>query len=217
MSVRSFPASPPAAPERTSPADWLRRGRGRLAVELSRPIAWTIVSVLMLVSLLLRLRGLHVYFWIDEGISVGIAGHPLAHIPSLLRQDGSPPLYYLLLHVWMAWRGHGEVATHELSLIFALLTIPVAYWAGASLFDRLTGLICAGLAAGLPYLTTYAQETRMYALMALLALIASAAFVHAFVRRRRRYLPVFVVAMAASLYTHNWALFLALMCGAAFL
>src|SRR5437588_7388211 len=183
MSVRSFPASPPAAPERTSPADWLRRGRGRLAVELSRPIAWTIVSVLMLVSLLLRLRGLHTFLWIDEGISVGIASHPLAHIPSLLRQDGSPPLYYLLLHVWMAWRGHGVAATHELSLIFALLSIPVAYWAGSSLFDRRTGVICAGLAAGLPYLSTYAEETRMYALLMLLALIVAGSSTLAFVHR----------------------------------
>jgi hypothetical protein len=210
MSVQSFPASPPAAHERAPLRARLRGHRWRAALTLSRPIAWAIVGVLVIASLLLRLRGLHTYFWIDEGISVGIAGHPLAHIPSLLRQDGSPPLYYLLLHVWMAWRGHGEVATHELSLIFALLAIPVAYWAGSSLFDRRTGVICAGLAAGLPYLSTYAEETRMYALLTLLAIVVAASFAHAFVYRRRRYLPVFAVSLTATLYTHNWALFLAL-------
>lgn len=186
----------------------------RLAVrrEHLRLTRWTAlagVALLVVISAVLRTRALHFHFWVDEGISVGIASHPLSHIPSLLREDGSPPLYYVLLHLWMSVRGHNEVATHELSLIFALLTVPVAYWAGASLFNRRVGLISAGLAALVPYLTTYAQETRMYSLVALLVLIASAAFVHAYVFRRRRYVPVFAVSLAASLYTHNWALFFA--------
>jgi hypothetical protein len=175
------------------------------------------LALLMLLSAVLRVRGIHMYYWVDEGLSVGIASHPFAHIPSLLRQDGSPPLYYLLLHVWMALRGRNEVATHELSLIFALLTIPVAYWAGRTLFGRRSGAFCAVLAAGCPYLTTYAQETRMYALLLLLGLLVSASFLHAFVFRRRGYLPVFAVSLTAALYTHNWALFLALMTAAAFL
>jgi hypothetical protein len=57
----------------------------------------------------------------------------------------------------------------------------------------------------------------MYALLTLLALVACGAFVNAFVRRDRRYLPVFVVSLAAALYTHNWALFLAVAAAAAFL
>jgi uncharacterized membrane protein len=83
--------------------------------------------------------------------------------------------------------------------------------------DRKAGLICAGLAAGLPYLTAYGQETRMYSLLTLLALIAAASFVHVFVRHRRAYLPVFSLSLTAALYTHAWALFLAAMTGAAFL
>ena len=41
-------------------------------------------------------------YWIDEGLSVGIADRPLTDIPGVLRQDGSPPLYYMLLHFWMS-------------------------------------------------------------------------------------------------------------------
>jgi hypothetical protein len=152
---------------------------------------WGVVAVLViftLASLWLRTRALHFHYWIDEGLSVGIAGHPLSEIPSVLRQDGSPPLYYAILHVWMSVFGHGEAATHLLSLIFALLCIPVAFWLGASLFGRRAGLISAGLAAGAPYLTIYAQETRMYALLTLLALLVAGSFVEAFIRRRRRYL-----------------------------
>jgi mannosyltransferase len=210
------PPSPP--PELTPPAALATDGapvHGRF--RLTRGVAFGAVGALMLVSVWLRLRGLHFHFWIDEGLSVGISSHPLSQIPSLLRQDGSPPLYYLMLHVWMSIFGRTEAATHELSLVFALLTIPVAYWAGTSLFDRRVGLVGALLAATVPYLTTYGEETRMYALLALLSLIACTSFVHTFVFRRRRYLPVFVISLTASLYTHNWALFFALMAAVAFL
>ncbi len=206
--------SPPAAEPTTTTA-----ARSGLRERIRRIDWWVIgaIAVLMLVSAWLRTKAFNEHYWVDEGLSVGIAGHPLADIPSLLKQDGSPPLYYLILHVWMSWRGTGEVATHELSFIFALLTIPVAYWFGASLFGRRTGLVAATLAALSTYLTVYAQETRMYALLTLLAVIVAGAFVETYVRRRRGYLPVFSVSLAASLYTHNWALFLGVMCGLAFL
>jgi hypothetical protein len=214
MSADTLPAQ---APEASAPPSLPARiAVRRDQLRLTRWTALAGVAVLVAISVVLRTRALHFHFWVDEGISVGIASHPLAHIPSLLRQDGSPPLYYLLLHLWMSGFGHSEVATHELSLVFALFTIPVAYWAGASLFDRRVGLIAAGLAALMPYLTTYAQETRMYSLMAVLVLIASAAFVHAYVFRRRRYIPVFAVSLAAALYTHNWALFFGVLTVVAF-
>jgi hypothetical protein len=214
MAIDTLRAPTGEIPAPTLPA------RALLATErlrLTNVTVAAIVFALVLVSLWLRTRAIHLHYWVDEGLSVGIASHPLSDIPGLLRQDGSPPLYYLLLHIWMSWRGSGEVATHELSLIFALLTIPVAYWGGSSLFDRRAGICCAVLGAGAYYLTGYGQETRMYSLLALLSLLVALSFVEVFVRRRRRYLPVFVASLAASLYTHNWALFLGLMTGLAFL
>ncbi len=59
------------------------------------------------------------------------------------------------------------------------------------------------------FLSRYAIETRMYELMALLGLIATTAFIHAFVYRRRKYLVVFAVAQALMLYTHAWGVFFA--------
>jgi uncharacterized membrane protein len=63
---------------------------------------------LVVVSLLLRITALHAAFWIDEGLSVGIASHGFLDIPGVLRLDGSPPLYYLVLHVWMSVFGDGQ-------------------------------------------------------------------------------------------------------------
>jgi mannosyltransferase len=166
------------------------------------------LTALVAVSAALRTTALNAGFWIDEGLSVGIASYDFFEIPGRLREDGSPPLYYLLLHLWMQAFGVTETATHVLSLIFALLAVPAAWWAGRSVFGQRAGWVAAVLAALNPFLTYYAQETRMYALSVLLGLLVAATFLHAFVRRDRRYLPAFAAALTAMLYTHNWALFL---------
>ncbi len=167
-----------------------------------------IVFVLVAVSLFLRTNSLGESLWMDEGLSIGIASQPLFDIPGVLRVDGSPPLYYMLLSVWMDAFGDGPGETQGLSVAIALLAIPGGLWAGWSLFGRRAGLICAALCAVNPFLTNYAQETRMYSLMLVLSLLATAAFLHVFAFGRRRYLPVFMVLYAAMLYTHNWGLFL---------
>jgi mannosyltransferase len=194
-----------AGPLQRASAALRERTRTRAGARVAAAVA---VLALVLVSLVLRTRALDAGFWIDEGLSVGIASYPLLDIPGVLRLDGSPPLYYLLLHVWMELFGTGEAATHTLSLVFALASIPVALWAARSLWGARTGWIAAGLAAVNPFLTYYAQETRMYALAGVLGMVVAATFIHAFCRRDRRYLPAFAVALATMLYTHNWALFL---------
>jgi hypothetical protein len=194
-------------PRRT---DGLARAGARVAAG-THPAVWSGAGVLAIVavSLWLRSRALDAGFWIDEGLSVGISSYPLHDVPSVLREDGSPPLYYLLLHLWMRAFGSGETATHTLSLLAATLTIPVAWWAGRTLFGVRAAWTSAALAAINPFLTYYAQETRMYALSALLGLVVAATFLQAFAVRDRRFLAPFALALAATLYTHNWALFVA--------
>jgi hypothetical protein len=188
----------------------------RLPSGLERMPRWltvgTFVLVLMAISAYMRTRFIGGQFWMDEAITTGIASHSLSAIPGILRHDGSPPLFYLLLHVWMSIFGTSETATHALPLVFGLLTIPIGLWAGWSLFGLRAGLMAAVLFAFSAWLTEYAQETRMYELMALLGLVATAAFLHAFVFRRRRYLAVFAIALALMLYTHAWGIFFAAGC-----
>ncbi len=172
---------------------------------------WAWVGAFMVVlcgfSLYIRTRALSGQYWMDEAITVGIASHPLTAIPGVLRMDGSPPLFYMLLHVWMSWFGNGEMATHSLTVLIGMLTVPVGLWAGWSLFGRRAGLMAAVLFATNSFITIYGQETRMYVLMALLGLLATAGFLHAFVYRRRRYVVLFSVSQALMLYTHAWSLF----------
>jgi mannosyltransferase len=159
-------------------------------------------------SVALRTQAIHARYWIDEGLSVGIGSHPLLDIPGVLRQDGSPPLYYMLLGVWMRIFGTGEADTHALSVGIAMLIVPVAFASGRALFGPRAGWIAALLAALNPFLTYYAQETRMYVLVVLLSMVMITTFALGFVQRRRAWLPVFALSLALLVYTHNYGLFL---------
>jgi mannosyltransferase len=166
------------------------------------------LAALLLISYLLRSTAIHARYWIDEGLSVGIASFPLDEIPGALRQDGSPPLYYLLLGVWTRLIGDGEARTHALSLGFALLTIPCGFALARALFNERAAWFTAVLAAFIPFLSYYAQETRMYALAVLLSLVMAGTYGLVFVLGRRRWLPAFVLSGTALIYTHNWGLFM---------
>jgi mannosyltransferase len=170
-------------------------------------LAGATLVVLAVLSAYVRTRAISGSFWMDEGLSVGIASHPLTDIPSVLREDGSPPLYYMALHLWMDLTGRTETAVHWFSLIWSLLTIPAAMWAGWSLWGKRAGYVGAVLCAFNPFLTSYGEEARMYSLMAFLALIATACFLHAFVYRRRAFVPLFALFQALMLYTHGWGIF----------
>ena len=160
--------------------------------------------LLMALSTYMRSRYLSGQYWIDEAITTGISLHPLSAIPGVLRYDGNPPLYYMALHVWMSMFGDSESATHSLSLVFGVLTVPAGGWGAWKLFGRRAGVLAAILFAFNSWLTAYAQETRMYELMGLLGVVATAGFVLGFVHRRRRYLFVFGIALTLMLYTHSW-------------
>jgi hypothetical protein len=185
----------------------------RVSVPVAAAIALLAGLALVAWSIYVRTRAFGEYYWIDEGLSIGIAKHGLLDIPGVLREDGSPPLYYLLLHFWVGIFGTTEHATHALSLVFSTLTIPAGLWAGWSLFGRRAGILSGIVCAGNPFLTAYAQETRMYSLVVLLSLVCTACFLHLFVFRRRRYIPWFALSLVAMLYTHLWSAFFAMAAG----
>jgi mannosyltransferase len=196
---------------------WELRARSLATARIAVPLG---LALLVYLSLRLRTDELNVGYWVDEGLSVGIADRPLTDIPGILRQDGSPPLYYCLLNVWMSVAGSDERATHTLSLLLALASVPVAFWGAGLVFGRRAAWIAAVLTALNPFISQYAQETRMYSLVVLLSLLATSLFLRAYTgdgRPARRWPVLFGVALALTLYTHNWGIFLGAAMGLAWL
>ena len=68
-----------------------------------------------------------------------------------------------------------------LSLLFGLMAIPAAWWAARVIWDSTRAAwFAAILTAFNPFLAQYAQEARMYSLVALLAIPATACFLRAY-------------------------------------
>ena len=110
--------------------------------------------------------------WLDEAFSVWMGWQPVGDLLGwLVRIDQHPPLYYLLLHVWMAL-GDDEVTVRALSALFGAVTVPVMYLVGRRLADTRVGLLAALILAVSPFHVRFAQEARMYTLLALNASLA---------------------------------------------
>ncbi len=165
-----------------------------------------ILVVLLAISAVIRTRTLNGQLWFEEAIATGVAQHSLGALPGVLREAGSAPLYYVLLHFWIDLFGSGQSATHALSLLIGLLCVPVAMWAAWSLGGRRAGVFAAILFAFSSFLDRYAQETQPYALLTLLGLVTTVGLVHAFVYRRRGWLWLFAAGLALMLYTQGTAL-----------
>jgi 4-amino-4-deoxy-L-arabinose transferase-like glycosyltransferase len=146
--------------------------------------------------------------WLDEAQSVVIARSAPRGLFAALRQDGSPPLYYLLLHGWTSVFGTGAAAVRALSGLFSVLALPVAWVLGRRLGGPRVAIALTLLLASSPFAIRYASETRMYSLIVLLVLLGGAAVDWA-VRRPGPW-PVAAVAVsgAALLLTHYWAAYL---------
>jgi mannosyltransferase len=146
--------------------------------------------------------------WIDEANSFVISDRPLADIVRRLADDSSPPLYYFLLHVWAGAFGSSEAALRLLSALFGVGLVAAIWAAGRALLDERTALLAAFFAAISPVAILYSQEIRMYSLLPLLALGAMT-FTWRTAKRGGAWNAAGMIGFTiATLYTHNWALFL---------
>ena len=131
-----------------------------------------LVLILLLAALLRFYRLDAQSLWSDEGNSVSLARAGFAEIAARTAHDIHPPLYYWLLKIWLALFGASEFALRSLSAILAVILVGLIYGLGRRLFGPKVGLAAAFVAALSPFQVYYAQETRMYMLLALLSTLA---------------------------------------------
>jgi mannosyltransferase len=116
--------------------------------------------------------------WLDEAFSIWLAKQNVAAMLHWIVQiDQHPPLYYLLLHYWVALNGDTISSVRMLSAIFGAATIPFIYLIGKRMSGTMTGLAAAALLVFSPFNIYYAQDTRMYTLLAFNASVAIYALV----------------------------------------
>ena len=176
----------------------------------SRRGRWALYGLLLL-AFGIRVYGLVFHsLWLDETVSIYLASFPLSEIfqQGMSLQEPNPPLYHLVLSLWMRVLGSSEASVRILSAFLGTLYLPGIYLLGKRLFSARVALIATLLAACNPFLVWYSQEARMYVLVATLSVWSMYCFVRALATPRWRWWVAYVLVTVAGLYTHLYAVFL---------
>ena len=169
--------------------------------ELEEFAPWLVLIITLIGGCLrILLLGKNV-MWLDETFSVWLANHSVADMLQwIVRIDQHPPLYYLLLHYWIALNGDTPYYARLLSVLFGAGTIPVIYLIGKRMSGVVMGLVAAVLLALSLFNIYFAQETRMYTLLTFNAAVA----IYALVRLLTDARAVRPIGSQFREYLHAW-------------
>lgn len=172
-----------------------------------RPVFIAMIGLAVLVGVVLRFVA-RSPLWLDEALSVNIARLPYGEIGQALRQDGHPPLFYWLLHGWMEVFGTGTVAVRAFSGMWSLALFPLVWIAARRLGGQRVAWFATVLLALSPYAIRYGTETRMYAMVSVLALAGWLLVDDARRQPTLGRLAGIAAVSSALLWTHYWSLWL---------
>jgi len=145
---------------------------GRGTSRFHPAISLVALVTVLLIYIALRLRHLGTYsLWCDEAFSVFVARSSWHDFFRQLVIDRvHPPLYYLLLKLWISVLGESVIALRSFSVLFSALTL-LPLWSCMKQVRLSPGLKLALLFAIAcnPFLILYSQEVRMYSLLCFLS------------------------------------------------
>lgn len=148
--------------------------------------------------------------WFDEIFSVHAAEHSSNSILSFVALDLiHPPLFYVLLKLWIAIGGEGLFWLRLFPVIFSVLAIfPFVSVCRELKIGRWTQVVALFLLAINGSLIKYAQEVRMYSLLMCLSLFSMWLFARYFVKGKS--LVPLVIVNVLMVYTHYFGWFVVL-------
>jgi len=118
------------------------------------------------IATILRVTNLGVSVRPDEPVSVYEFGQiPVGQIVVRISElDPHPPLYYILLRIWMEVIGHSIVIARLLSVLMGLVAVVGMYLLGREFGSHRIGLTAALIVTFSPFHIANAQTARMYPL-----------------------------------------------------
>jgi hypothetical protein len=130
-----------------------------------------LMALLALGALAIRLPGLTKSLWYDELWSTRVVLGTFGDTLRSTVEDVHPPLYSLVMFVWIRFFGDSEWAVRLLPLLAGLATIVLMPALGGALASRRAGWIGAVLLTLSPVHLWYSQEARAYSLLMLLTVL----------------------------------------------
>lgn len=157
--------------------------------------------------------------WFDEIFSVHAAAHDWTGLLWFVAQDLiHPPLFYVLLKIWIAIAGEGVLWLRLLPVVFSMAALGVFLQLCRELKLRASTMLLA-----LTFFTVsgslikYAQEVRMYNLLLFLSLLSMWAFLKFVERGSRLWLVTLVNILLVYTHYYGWLVVVSELVAAAFL
>jgi 4-amino-4-deoxy-L-arabinose transferase-like glycosyltransferase len=130
----------------------------------------------ILLGALLQMWGLEYNknLWIDEESTAYVSSQESvsAVAQKVIEAESRPPLYFLLVHGWMALAGESDLSLRFLSVACCLLSLALIFTLGRALGGEWLGLLAAYLLAVSPSFVLYGRMVRYYSLILLLGLLS---------------------------------------------
>jgi len=165
-------------------------------------VALIIIAVLYIAFRLWRLTS--TCLWFDEIFSVHAARHGLSELFSFVAQDIiHPPLFYLLLKVWIFVGGESLLWLRLFPVLFSCAAILPLWFLCRELRLQTESIVLAFLFIAINgSLIKYAQEVRMYSPLFCLSLFSIWLFVKFFNSLENKTLVVLSIVNLLLIYTH---------------
>jgi mannosyltransferase len=169
-----------------------------------RAIDFLIITLLVLAAATRVWKLDHQNIWLDEAVSWDTGKRSLPELIEQTRGDIHPPLYYVLVHGWMAMFGESPAALRMLSVVFGLVAIFLAVMLMSRWLPRGPAALALLWLVVSPHMVAYAQEARMYAAVTA-AMLAVCLFYRRWVESGHTSVGALVgivLSMTAGLYLH---------------
>jgi uncharacterized membrane protein len=168
-----------------------------------KPARYAVYAALILIYILLRYWNLTgSCLWFDEIFSIHAAEHSRDSILGFVAQDLiHPPLFYLLLKVWISIGGDGLLWVRIFPVVFAVLALIPFFLLCRELKLRFGAIALALLVFAVNgSLIKYSQEVRMYAPLLCLSLFSIWLFVRFL--NSGKWILLLALVNIAMVYTH---------------
>jgi|688.fasta_scaffold01223_40 mannosyltransferase len=139
---------------------------------------------------------------LDEAQSIWQVSHSISEILDIVGQDVHVPLYHIILHFWQGIFDNSIISARYLSLLIYIISIPFIYILSTKIYSKRIGLMTTIIFVISPFVNWYANESRMYSLLLLVALLNSIFFIDILKKNKRGSWVGFVITGILGIYTH---------------
>jgi len=140
--------------------------------------------------------------WVDEGLTAILVSVPLNETIAGCAVNSNPPLFYICLWPWVRILGLNEFSLGLFAAILGVLTIFFVYKLTRLIAGRRIAFIAAMITAIAPFMVYASNDSRPYAFLGLITIIAAYYFFRAINENTWKMWILTGLFTAASIYTH---------------